>query len=879
MLPSMVPAGETLLTLIDEQAQRQQDRLAFQDRNTQVSHIETVRRANQIAHAILADTPSNSIVGILIPHSVHVAIAIIGVVKAGCAYVALDPSLPQTRLMELCADAGVRVLLTDAAHADLASQIAPNQTVKIIKIEDVGIFPTDVPSVTITPETPLALIYTSGSTGKPKGIMQYHGQMLQSIMEARQQANEKSRGLFISPFNVIGAITFVFGTLIIGGSLHLVDVTVEGLADIPARIQNEGITVYQSTPTIFRYWASQYRHVDLPKSPFPTLAIVSLSGEAVRSDDFELFKRIAPPMCLFINGFGATEIGGITGNMLFPSTKVQPGTLSAGPINPMRPILLLDENGQPVPEGQVGEIVVPVDAKTAGYWRDDELTAAKFKPHPTDPNMRLYYMGDLARIEDGMLYHVGRTDHQVKIRGVRIELGEVEAALNAHPAVQEAAAVAVNRPNAVTSVDEQVLVAFVVPNPHHPTPPEPNEIRAFLHDRLPDTSIPSRITVIDALPRVVGGKIDVRALQALDAQSSNAAPETTLARTREREAALTALWKQTLGVESIGLDDNFFALGGHSLTAAYLVSEMRVRFNMPITLPDFAAAPTLRGVLKATNTASVSPYLVPIREPVTPMRPPLFCFHLIRGLSVAYWRIAEHLGEGQPIYGLDAQGANNDLPPLDRLEDMAALYIREIRAVQPKSPYFLYGYSFGGLIAFEVARQLVAAGESVAFLGLLDTIFPGFERMPSQDERRTVFHRLQTGLSILQTLAVIPTRYKGWYMRRIAKSLLNRQQYDSKPPVDETPLPDHLKRIEMANYKAYFDYKIRPYTGKIDFFFAEGRHLDRRIFDMLQSLTTAGYTLREVSGSHFKLAQEPHVRSVAASLREALNDAVARTGL
>jgi aspartate racemase len=446
------------------------------------------------------------------------------------------------------------------------------------------------------------------------------------------------------------------------------------------------------------------------------------------------------PNCQLINGYGPTE--NTTFTCYYPIVKIDT-LLTSIPIG--RPIsntqvYILDLYLQPVPIGIPGQLYIGGDGLARGYLDRPQLTAEKFIPNPFATG-KLYKTGDLARyLPDGNIEFLGRLDSQVKIRGFRIELGEIEAQLAQHPSVREVTVIdREDRPG------EKSLVAYLVCPQAQPTA---RELRTFLQSRLPDYLIPSAFVTISSLPLTPNGKIDRRALPAPEFERAES-PATRVAPRNELELQLTEIWERVLGVRSIGIRDNFFELGGHSLIAVRLFAEIEQTWgqNLPLaTLFQKQTIAELADVLRQKEWSAPWSSLVTIQPHGS--KPPLFCFHPVGGNVLEYYPLAEYLGRDRPIYGLQSQGLDGKQQLVTSIPEMASNYIQEMLTIQPQEPYLLIGYSFGGLLVYEVAQQLQALGKRVDFLAVLDYNSPNIKTV-----RPSFTKSIQIHLSNLLQLA------------------------------------------------------------------------------------------------------------------------------
>ncbi|HLG91876.1 MAG TPA: AMP-binding protein, partial [Acidimicrobiales bacterium] len=470
---------------------------------------------------------------------------------------------------------------------------------------------------------------------------------------------------------------------------------------------------------------------------------------------------------------------------------------------------VLDGRLRPVPVGIVGELFIGGDGVARGYLDRPELNAERFLPDPFGgrPGGRLYRTGDLVRYrEDGVLEYVGRADHQVKLRGYRVELGEIEAALSAHPTVRESAVVLRG------SGDQARLVAYAVPRDG--SRPSSRELRAYLEERLPEHMVPAQIELLEDLPRTPNQKVDRRALPEprRPAEVEHVGPRD------EVEQALVEIWERELRVEPVGIDDDFFRLGGHSLLAMRVFNQIERRLGRRLPLATLFAAPTIRRLAEILRQESWAPQwaaLVAIQPEGT--RPPFFCVHSHGGHVLLYHALARHLGPDQPFYGLQAVGLDGRHPPYHRIEDMAQHYLREIRSVRPHGPYFLGGDCLGGAVAYEVARQLRGQGEEVALLVMFDAFCPGSPRLKPYVPAPAyqAVHRLRIVGFHLRTLTRLPWREGRSYLAERAQ----RAAFAVAAKLGRLlGRPSPLLATQAALEEAYASYQPGPYPGRITLF-------------------------------------------------------------
>jgi thioesterase domain-containing protein/acyl carrier protein len=485
-------------------------------------------------------------------------------------------------------------------------------------------------------------------------------------------------------------------------------------------------------------------------------------------------------------------------------------------------------------------------------------------------------------LPDGNIEFLGRIDQQVKIRGFRVELGEIEVALSQHPGVREAVVLC-----RVDTPGNKRLVAYVVPGQTTPwlTPgtlaATGSELRGFLKEKLPDYMIPSAFVSIEALPLTPNGKVDREALSPpehtdLEMRNGRVAPRDSL------ELLLATIWEKVLGIKSISATDDFFELGGHSLLAVQLFAEIEKAAGKRLPLATLFQAPTieqLADVLRREGWNAPWPALVPIQP--SGSNPPFFCFHAAGGNVLNYRDLAHYLGADQPVYGVQARGLNGEEEPLTRLEDMAAYYIEEMRELQPEGPYFLGGASFGGNVAFEVAQQLQAQGQTVALVALFDTGALGYQKLlpitasshhaAARFMYRVRFHagNLLHGPERLQYISRKAWVVRHRMMRRVRQIIFTLDQKLKHP------LPKALINVKDASYLAARNYLPQVYPSRVVLFRAKDGLVKSSLDPLLgwKDLAAGGVEVREVPGDHLSILTEPYVRDLSDQLSDCLRTA------
>jgi aspartate racemase len=522
---------------------------------------------------------------------------------------------------------------------------------------------------------------------------------------------------------------------------------------------------------------------------------------------------------------------------------------------------LLDESGQLVPVGVAGELWLGGENLSRGYLNRPELTAEKYAPNPfaLQPGARIYRTGDLARyLPNGEIEFLGRADNQVKIRGYRIEIGEIEAALREHPLVREVAVAA----------RDGKLVAYVVRAPEVESDEAKlaNTWREFLSAKLPAYMVPAFFVLLDRLPLTPSGKLDRRALPN-PAESHALRSKDIIAPRDTLEEQLVKLWSKILQANAISVTDNFFELGGDSLLAARLFAHIHNRFGKNLPLATLFSSPTieqLANVLRENETGTAWSSLVSIQPHGS--KPPLFCIHAAGANVLIYRPMARHLGDDQPVYALQAQGLDGQQPPLRCIEEMATKYVKEIRAFQPDGPYYLLGASFGGLVAYEMAQQLLAQGQKVAFLGLLNTNCPVYSFT-----KRLGCHWGHLKERGLKSYSV---DFMGSLKRRLnLKASVNGVAKADVQNLVPEQADDALVQTVGAILEAEQNYvpRNKSYPGKVTLFWARDAPQDFEDNRLAwRRIAAGGCEIHVVPGTHTKMREEPHVQKLVEKLRPCL---------
>jgi amino acid adenylation domain-containing protein len=846
------PADKCVHEMVEAQVERSPAAVAAEHEGRQLSYAELNARANQLAHLLRQKGVGRDVpVAICLKRSVELPVALLAVLKAGGACVPLDPDYPKDRLAYILQDSQARVLITQPGlHSALGNVPAEvlylNADWKILSGHSA-----ENPSPVARPEDLAYIIYTSGSTGKPRGVLLAHRGLVNhgvaSIDLYGMQPSDRMLQFASISFDI--AVEEIFPTWFAGGAVvfRKDDMSLDPV-DFLRWIDRKKITALD-LPTA--YWHELVHglaesHEKLPQH----LRLLIVGGEKASSSAYAAWLKAGGSRLRWVNTYGPTEGSVIVSAYEPDPAKPFPENLPIGrPIANVR-LYVLDAELQAVAIGEAGELHIGGPGVARGYLNHPELTDAKFitDPFAQDPSARLYKTGDMVRyLPDGNIEFQGRIDFQVKIRGFRVELGEIEAVLEKHPGVAQAVVTAreVN--------GEKRLAGYIVPVPDNVTSAE---LRKHVKDSLPEYMVPTDFIFLKSFPLTPNGKVDRRALPEPDL-SEAIESEDFVAPRDEFETRMASLWEQVLGKRPIGMQDNFFELGGHSLLAVRLTRKIEKEFRKKLTITALIQAPTVEKLVAFLKDEN------PPWSPLVPLqaggeKPVFFFVHGLGGTVMRFHELARHMVPDQPFYCFQAQGMDGKLPCLDRVAPMADLYLEHMRAEQPRGPYFIGGYSFGGLVALEMARRLRAEGEEIALLTLVDTY------LPSPKETQSLLRRF-LNLSSGQKWAYAKKRSKR-YVRGI------------KRRIDAIFLPAAIKAVLEACAAAEAKYQPSAYEGSIVLFRASEKAL-RGLDDAQggwQQYALGGVEIHEVEADHGNILNEPQVKQLAGQIRARLEKAQAQ---
>lgn len=752
----------TLVDRFESMVSKYPDNIVVTDQGKSITYRELNEAANRLAWDILAQRGDKwELIPFFAGYEIEAAIITWGILKTGKGYLVLNPGFPKDRLLELITEAGVGFMVTInqyRASCDEIKQEIPGLI--IFNLEAVSSSNVNNPGLGFSPEAIPYINFTSGTTGKPKFLKHENRGLLE-----QQRAKINNFGLVASdrwaqlnPLSFGGGGYSFYAAMTTGGRICLFDMVNHGLQKIPEWLRAEGITVMNMPPPVFRNIFGK-----LPASEkFPEVRLILFSGDTMIKRDLEIAQEHFSSNCVMVNYLGLTEIGSVTRYIIDPAED-------SGHIIPVGyafdgvEVSIIDEDGKQLPPGQEGELVL-----TTRYLSGDPRLNAgsiddnRFKMDP-QTGWCVVRSGDLGRLrEDGALEHLGRKDTVVKVRGLRIDTSEVEAILYQHESIQDAAVIARGAEN----LGELQIIAYVIPKPSVDLTVA--QVYGYLSWKLPQYMLPNRYVFLDKLPYNTNGKVDRSQLPEPDLDQPMPGEKFVSPR-NSIEWQLSRIWSDLLQVKQISIHDNFFTLGGHSLLALQLMERVEKEMKVKLPMQTLAKRPTLAEM--GSLVAELSPdtfqsSIVLLREGED--KPALFFVPGGARTGISLMNMATRIEAGRKVYALEYPGMDGYLEPLDDIRVLAEFFNQQILSTQPEGPYHLAGPCLGGLIVFEMAQQLTAAGHEVGLLALLDSTPPGGESTWAAKKRTSQYYRDRTA-------AIVKTGNVRSYLGSI-KSRLRRNK-------------------------------------------------------------------------------------------------------
>ena len=866
------PRDRCVHQLFEDQAARFPGALALVCGDRSLTYGQMNARANQLARRLRAmGVTAETRVGLRLKRSPEMIVAILGILKAGGAYAPLSVDDPEERLRKLTEDAGIVALITDGPLArgwtcpGVPTVLIDEVPTELDRLDDTNLPP-------VTSATSLACVmYTSGSTGEPKGVLIEHRSIARLVYGVDYATFGPDRVFLQLASLAFDASTFeIWGALLHGAKLVQAPDGPTDLEVLGPLIATHGVTTLWLTAGLF--------NAIVESRPLCLAGVreILTGGEALSAKHVRMAYESIPGRPRIINGYGPTE--STTFACCHP---IEPAGLEGVDNIPIgRPIgntraYVLDSHGQLVAVGLEGELYLGGDGLARGYLNRPEATADRFVTEVI-PNERLYRTGDRVRWRaDGLLEFLGRVDNQVKLRGFRIELGEIETALSRHPAIRQAVAmVREDRPG------DRRLVAYLVVN-NEATAPDDKELQDFLSLGLPDHMVPSAFVRLAQFPLNANGKVDRKALPAPRVVPFEEGPSYVAPR-NEAEVNLAAIWSEVLGVESVGVHDDFFDLGGHSLLAIRLLARIETELGVKLPISTVFRAGTVELMARWVEHREESPSIteqtdrVDLDDRVVTLQPngtnpPAFVIPGLNGHVIALRDLALLIGEERPIHGLQPTGHDVNLLDYPTLEKLASELIKDMKRVASTGPYYLLGFSAGGQIAYEIACQLKNSGEEVGFLGLLDSHGPGYGGLLPL-RKRLVRH--------LQKIWRLESRERFRYLLERGQAILGRVRrvfVSSRRPIHTAKAEQSTADQQPVHTWSdlHSRYTPGPYDGDVDLFSANKPNWIGSNFEDPTmgwgSLVRGTVVLHRIPGNHLDIIRLPWAHHLAVEIRKCLN--------
>lgn len=842
--------------LLIKQAKANPLKIALKFGDKELSYGNLEKQVNQVAHYLKAQGIQNGdFVAVSLPRSNELIVTLIAIMQCGAAYLPLDPSYPSKRLEFMLEDSEAKFIITTKTFSS-----ALQSDTKLLLLEDIFSDLSQYPETSLPEKVDLQnfvyILYTSGSTGKPKGVPITHKNLVNLLFSTLEKPGIKESDVLISITTISFDIAMVelFAPLLIGAKLIVTtEETSKDTRLLLDVMEAEAITWMQATPATWQMLL--YSGWEKP------LAIKAIStGEAL---PMVLAKSILQRVTELWNMYGPTET---TIWSAMKKISKEDTLIAIGHPMANTQLYIVDEYDRLVSPGKTGELCIAGDGVAKGYWKRDDLTQEKFVRNPlqNDLGPTLYRTGDLARLlPSGDVHCLGRIDHQVKIRGQRIELEEIEQALDSLDGIQ----------SSVVLLNEDQLIATVIPSDlGHPSANQVNRWKEALKDQLPAHMIPNQFISVKEFPTTLSGKIDRKVLlnnlPVKDEKLGFSEPIT------ESEKIIAGIWEECLKIEKIDVHNDFFELGGHSIVGVQVMAKLEKQTGNRLPLVALLKHPTVRKLAAYMDSEYIVwDSLVPLKPEGS--KPALYVVHGANHNVLMFNALAQYLDKEQPIYGLQSRGLSGVDEPHDSIDQMAADYIAEILQSNPNGPYALGGFSYGGIVAFEMARQLRAQGKEVTIVAQFDTyVYPAYYY--TNPIKKKIFSNLfQMGKIVYLSFNMFASR-KHFIRRKellkiqISGLFLKLKHGKEKQYEMQFNVP---YKMEQNHQKATNAYTITPQDFVIDLFRAMEEINFVHDHDLLgwKNMALRGIRKHMVPGNHVDMFEEPNVQTLAKSLQNVLD--------
>ena len=863
------PKEKPLHQLIEESASKYPDNIALTFHDTSLTYTQLNNTASRLAQELLKNgIQTGDIIGIALDRSAELIISLLAVLKTGAAYVPLDPEYPKDRIEFMLDDSGAAMLLTSKKYQ---GHFASNTSEVLIEdaLTNSANYSNNPPEVDVTGQNLAYVLYTSGSTGKPKGVQIAHHSLVNLMYSFQKSpgitANDITLAVATISFDIAGIDIYL--PLCSGAKIIMADsITAKDGRALLDIVRNEGVTILQATPYTWRMMLEVGWAEHLPLKVF-------CGGEALAKD---LAEKLIPVCKELWNLYGPTE------TTIYSIIKhvTDPNDITIGwPVDNTQ-VFILDEKKNNLVNGEIGEIYIGGAGVAWGYLNRPELTAERFIDNPFTHGEKIYRTGDLAKLKpDGDIVYLGRIDHQVKVRGYRIELGEIEHNLGKQPGIKQAVVIAREDTPGIPR-----LVAYVVLESGETGIPEKSTLDIWdksLLEVLPEYMMPDDYVLMDVIPSTPNGKIDRKALPKPDYSHINREGEYVAPRT-SNEKLVADIWEEMMGLNQISIFDNFFQLGGRSLVAVKIMArlEQETGKRLPLaTLFEHSTVEKLAARLEIDAEAITWESLVPIKPNGSKM--PLYIVHGA-GLNVLLFNaLAMNMDDEQPVYGLQAKGLNGIDEPLDVMEEIAANYVEEIINHDPVGPYAVAGYSLGGLIAYEMAKQMLALGKDVKMLAMFDTYADQtqiYDPWLKKKVRNAWFFVKQLAYTPV-LFAQDPKRTIEYKSREIGRRV---EKIYKKVFLDKVKKKEgfsaYTDEIHEKSLAAQRNYLLTPVNIAVELFRAKKKtfYMDDFKFLGWRPFALKGVNVHDIPGEHNTIFAPPNDKQFARVLQECLDKASAK---
>jgi amino acid adenylation domain-containing protein len=847
-------------------AQQFPDKIAIQFYSVNLTYNSLYESSNKLAKILIDNNiQTGDVVALALDRSPEMVISLLAILKSGAAYVPLDPEYPKDRIEFMLEDSAAKILLTSKKYHNHFNAHATELLIEDA-LEKFGSYTAEEPEITLNGDDLAYILYTSGSTGKPKGVQIRHFNLVNFLLSMQKEpgigADDKLLAVTTISFDIAGLELYL--PLITGAQLVLTnsETAKDGrlLLDI---VKAEQITFMQATPYTWRMMLEAGWNERLPLK-------ILCGGEALPKD---LVGKLIPVVSSLWNMYGPTETT-IWSTLKLIETDEE---ITIGKPIDNTQVYILDEKLNTLTDGTIGEIFIAGDGVAKGYLNRPDLTAGRFidDPFAKEPGSKMYGTGDLGKFKaNGDIQCLGRIDHQVKVRGYRIELEEIEHGLLTQPDIKEAVVIA----REDTPGDPR-LVAYVV----LASGTETSDLKSQTYNWhqalmaiLPEYMVPDDFVLMASIPITPNGKIDRKALPKPDYNLINREGEYIAPRT-DIEKQVAEIWAELMGLEKISIFDNFFTLGGRSLVAVQIMARIEKVTGKRLPLATLFEYSTIEKLALRLNVDAKSitwESLVPIKPKGSKM--PLYIVHGA-GLNVLLFNaLAMNMDEDQPVYGLQAKGLNGIDEPLDVMEEIAANYISEIVAQNPDGPYALAGYSLGGTIAYEMARQLMEKGKEVKILAVFDTYAKQTD-IYDPFIKRTLNRIWLFIMKLLYSFVLFaqdPKRTFEYKTLEIKRSIIRIfwKVFKAKDH-KQTGFFAYDNEIDEASAKAKRNYYQKPLNITVDLFKAQRKTFYMADFKYLgwRKFALKGVNVHEIPGEHNTIFAPPNDEKFAIVLQQCLD--------